>query len=74
VRFKYVGALAEIGQEIRERRGVNTEVDPGAFGKRMKLLGFVVEPRDVKGVKMRLAEQNCRLAHQLSRALCLPEV
>jgi hypothetical protein len=72
--FKYVGELAKSGQEIWERRDENSEVDQGAFGKRLKLLGFVREPRDGKGVKVQLTEQNCRLAHQLSRDLCLPEV
>ncbi len=71
--FKYVGDLAEMGQEIWTRRDENTDIDPGAFGKVRKLLGFVVEPRDAKGVKLRLSEENCRLAHQLRRDLGLPE-
>ena len=72
--LKYTDKLREIGQEIWTRRGENTEIDPGAFGKRRKLLGFVAEPRDAKGVKVRLSEENCRLADQLRRDLGLPEV
>ena len=41
-------------------------VDPGAFGKRLKLLGFATEPRDAKGKKLRLTEAVGARALQLA--------
>jgi hypothetical protein len=70
----YVGELGEIAQEILRGRGEDSTIDSGAFGKRLKLLGFRTEPRDAKGVKIRLTEDVCRLARQLARDLGVPQV
>ena len=53
----YVADLAEIAQEILRRRGEReAEIDPGVFGKKLKLLGFPTEPRDAKGKKLRVTD------------------
>ena len=66
--------LAEIAQEILRRRGGDAAIDPGAFGKRLKLLGFRTEPRDAKGMKIRFTEDVCRRARQLARDVGVPQV
>jgi hypothetical protein len=66
---KYVGELAAIAQELLTRRGGFGLVDPSALGKRLRALGFRTEPRDAKGIKLRLAEDVCRRAQQLLRDL-----
>ena len=70
----YVGELATIAEEIMRRRGENITMDPGVFGKRLKLLGFKTEPRDAKGMKVRLTEDVCRRALQLAHDLGIPGV
>jgi hypothetical protein len=70
----YVRELSEIAQEILRRRGEERVVDPGAFGKTLKLLGFTTEPRDAKGMKFVLTESVCSRAHQLARDFGVPEV
>jgi hypothetical protein len=70
----YVGDLAEIAQEIWKRRGKNADIDPGAFGKKLKLLGFKTEPRDAKGISLALTEPVCSRAHQLARDLDVPDI
>jgi hypothetical protein len=70
--FVYVGELAEIAQEIMSRRGVDSFVDPGAFGKCLKLLGLRAAPRDAKGIKIRLTEDVCCRARQLARDFGAP--
>lgn len=69
----YVGELAESAREIWRRRGKYAEVDPGTFGKRIKLLGFATGPRDAKGIKLPLTEAVCLRAHQLARDFGVPE-
>jgi hypothetical protein len=73
-RAVYVGDLARIAEEIWKRRGRETGLDPGAFGKRLKLLGFTTEPRDANGVKFVLTESVRSRAHQLARDFGVPEV
>jgi hypothetical protein len=68
----YVSELANIAQALLNGRGGNSTIDPGAFGKRLKLLGFVTEPRDAKGKKLRLTDAVYRRALQLARDLDLP--
>jgi hypothetical protein len=46
---------------------------PGAFGRRLKVLGFVTEPRDAKGKKLRLTEAVRNRALQLAHDLDIPE-
>jgi hypothetical protein len=70
----YVSDLAKIAQEILYRREEDSVIDPGAFGKRLKLLGFKTEPRDAKGMKVRLTEDVCRRAQQLARDFGIPEL
>jgi len=70
----YVGELAAIAQEIGTRRGQDTEVDPGAFGKRLKLLGFATEPRDAKGFRLRLTEEVYDRARQLADDFGVPQL
>ena len=54
-------------------RGEDSTIDPGAFGKCLKQLGFVTEPRDAKGKKLRLTEAVRDRALQLARDLEIPE-
>jgi hypothetical protein len=68
----YVSDLANIAQEILQRRGEETVIDAGAFGKRLKLLGFAAE-RDAKGKKLRLTEAVHSRAQQLTGELGGPE-
>jgi hypothetical protein len=70
----YVSELAAIAQEILQRRGDDSAIDPGAFGKQLKLLGFWTEPRDAKGIKIRMNEDVCRRARQLARDFGVPHV
>lgn len=71
---KYVGDLAEVAHEIWKGRGVNTAVDPGAYGKRLQLLGFASEPRDAKGVRLHLTDDVCKRVEQLARDFSVPAV
>lgn len=70
----YVSDLANIAQEILRGRGQVTVIDPGAFGKRLKLLGFTSDPRDARGKKIRLTEAARNLAQQVVRDLGGPAV
>jgi hypothetical protein len=70
---RYVAELAAIAQEILFRRGGYDIVDPSVLGKKLKSLGFRTEPRDAKGVRLRLTEDVCRRAQQLARDLCPPD-
>jgi hypothetical protein len=65
--FAYVAALADDAQGLLMGRGEETVIDPGVFGKQLKQLGFVTEPRDAKGRKLRLTEQVRNRAQQLMR-------
>ena len=69
----YVSGLSNIAQALLKGRGEDSTIDPGAFGKRLKLLGFVTEPRDAKGKKIRLTEAVYTRARQLARDLDIPE-
>jgi len=69
----YVSDLAKIAQAILRGRGQETVIDPGAFGKQLKLLGFTSEPRDARGKKIRLTEAARNLAQQVVRDLGGPE-
>ena len=68
----YVSELSNFAQALLNGRGENLTIDPGAFGKRLKLLGFVTEPRDAKGRKVRLTEAVHSRALQLARDLDIP--
>jgi hypothetical protein len=70
----YVGELAEIAQKILERRGENRKIDPGEVGRRIKSLGFSAEPRDARGVKLRLSTGVCFRAHDLGHRFDVPAV
>lgn len=69
----YVGDLARTAQEIVRRRGEDVEVDPGAIGKRLKMLGFKTETRDAKGVRLHLSEQVRQQAQRLAHEFKIPE-
>jgi hypothetical protein len=62
----YVSELAQVAQEILRRRGENLTIEAGAFGKRLKLLGFKTE-RDAKGKKLQLSEAARSRAKHLLR-------
>jgi hypothetical protein len=68
----YVSELSNIAQALLNGRGDASTIDPGAFGRRLKLLGFVTEPRDAKGKKLRLTEAVRERALQLARDLDIP--
>jgi hypothetical protein len=70
----YMSDLAKIAQELLRGRGEETVIDPGAFGKRLKLLGFASEPRDARGKKLRLTEAARNLAQQVIRNFGGPAV
>jgi hypothetical protein len=70
----YVSDLADNAQGLLEGRGEKLTIDPGVFGKQLKLLGFVTEPRDAKGKKLRLTEAVHNRAQQLTRDLGGPEL
>ena len=69
----YVGDLAQAAQEILRHRGEEVELDPGAIGKSIKMLGFRTEPRDVKGVRLHLSEQVRQRAQRLAHDFEIPE-
>jgi hypothetical protein len=69
----YIGYLAEIATEILKRRGEMTVIDPAAMGKALGPLGFAVEPRDAKGVKLALTKAVCAKAQQLARDFGVPK-
>ena len=69
----YVSELSNLAQALLNGRGGDSRIDPGAFGKRLKLLGFVTEPRDAKGKKLRLTEAVHSRALRLARDLDIPE-
>jgi hypothetical protein len=70
----YVADLAEIAQEILRRRGeMKAEIQPAVLGKTLKVLGFVSEPRDAKGKKLRLTEAVRSRAQQVARDFGCPQ-
>ena len=70
----YVADLAEIAQEILRRRGeMKAEIQPAVLGKALKVLGFVAEPRDAKGKKLRLTEAVRSRAQQMARDFGCPQ-
>lgn len=69
----YVSELSKIAQAVLNGRGGNSTIDPGSFGKRLQLLGFVTELRDAKGKKLRLTDTVYNRARQLARDLDIPE-
>ena len=68
----YVRDLAAIAQEMSRRRGEETTIDPGAFGKLLKFLGFTTH-RDAKGKKLHLTEAVRDRAEQLDRDFVGPD-
>jgi hypothetical protein len=68
----YVSELSNLAQAILNGRGEDSTIDPGAFGKCLKALGFVTEPRDAKGRKLRLTEAVHSHALRLARNLDIP--
>jgi hypothetical protein len=68
----YVSELSNIAQALLNGRGEDSTIHAGAFGKRLKLLRFVVEPRDAQGKKLRLTEAVRDRALQLARDLDIP--
>jgi hypothetical protein len=68
----YVTELSNIAQALLNGRGEDSTIDRGAFGKRLKSLGFVTEPRDARGKKLRLTEAVRSRALQLARDLDIP--
>ena len=69
----YVGDLARTVQGILHHRGEEVDVDPGAIGKKLKMLGFKTEPRDAKGVRLHLGEQVRQRAQRLAHEFEIPE-
>ncbi len=51
----YVADLAATAEVMLRGRGEQSTIDPAAFGKQLKLLGFATE-RDAKGKKLHLTE------------------
>ena len=69
----YIADLSRIAQEISRRRGQEAVIDPGEFGKQLKLLGFVTQ-RDARGKKLHLTEAAHERAQQIVRDFGGPEV
>jgi hypothetical protein len=70
----YVSELSDIAKVLLNGRGVDSPLDPGSFGKHLKILGFVTEPRDARGKKLRLTEAVHNRALQLAQDLGAPEI
>jgi len=68
----YVSELSDNARALLNGRGENSAFDPGALGKRLKCLGFVTEPRDAQGRRLRLTEAVRSRALQLARDLDIP--
>jgi hypothetical protein len=68
----YTSELSNLAQAILRVRGEDSNIDPGAFGKCLKALGFATEPRDAKGRKLRLSEGVHDHALRLARDLDVP--
>ncbi len=69
--IKYV---SEIANEILRRRGSDGKLDPGVLGKRLTALGFRAEPRDAKGMRIRLTAAVARRAQQFLQDFGAPRV
>ena len=69
----YVSEVAEIAGEISTCRGGTTQVDAGAVGKWLKRLGFAMEPRDARGVRLRLTPAVCEHARRIADELGVPK-
>ena len=67
-----VGAIAEMAGKILEGRGGRCRLDPGEVGRRIKSLGFPTEPRDARGVKLRLTNAVCVRAQELAHRFDVP--
>jgi hypothetical protein len=72
VQCVYVGEIAEMASKILQGRGESRSLDPGETGRRIKSLGFATEPRDARGVKLRVTNAVCVLAHNLAHQLDVP--
>ena len=70
----YVGGIAEMAQKILEGRGEARNLDPGEVGRRIKSLGFSTEPRDARGMKLRLSRSVCLRVHDLAHQFDVPGV
>ena len=70
----YVGEIAAMAGKILEGRGDLRRLDAGETGRRIKNLGFSAEPRDAKGVKLRLTNEVCVRAHELAHHFDVPAV
>jgi hypothetical protein len=69
----YVAELSRLAEATLRGRGEEATIDPGVFGKRLKLLGFVTEPRDARGVQLQLTDKVRNHALALARELGAPE-
>jgi len=70
----YVGEIAAMAGKILEGRGDLRRLDAGETGRRIKNLGFSAEPRDARGVKLRLTNEVCVRAHALAHQFDVPAV
>jgi hypothetical protein len=70
----YVGEIAAMAGKILEGRGGLRRLDAGETGRRIKNLGFSAEPRDARGVKLRLTNGVCVRAHELAHRFDVPAV
>ena len=68
----YVSEISNLAQAILSGRGEDLTIDSGAIGKCLKALGFVTEPRDAKGRKLRLSEAVHEHALRLARKQDIP--
>jgi hypothetical protein len=68
----YVSEISNLAQAILSGRAEDLTIDSGAIGKCLKALGFVTEPRDAKGRKLRLSEAVHEHALRLARDLDVP--
>jgi hypothetical protein len=68
----YVADLAAIAEQMLERRGEKSTIEPAVFGKQLKLLGFATE-RDAKGKKLQLTAAVHDRAQRLVRDFGAPE-
>jgi hypothetical protein len=70
--YKYVGDIAKEVCVIMERRGEERLVTGKDVGRRLRLMGFQIEPRDSKGFKVERTATFCRRVDYLAQESDVP--
>ena len=70
----YVGEVTKGAEAILWGRGENQELSPKETGTRLRLLRLVPEPRNKKGIRLRLTTELSRRTHELACNLMVPSI